>query len=330
METQKNADPLVSICIPVYQAETTIGRTLESVMRQTYRNIEIIVVDNRSPDRTLAIVREHNDPRIRIVENPEHFSCAEDNWNTCFAHARGEFIALFHADDMYSPDIVARQVAAFQEFPSVVGVFTNGDMIDEQDNVIGTFRLPPEITGTTPYAYQDILPAVLENDNFLLCPSAMIRSSTYKKLAPFRYGQFGSASDLDMWLRVAQTGPVLIIDENLLKYRVSSTQWSHSLRTTTLQRDFFRVMDFHCAEYGTRCGLSGDTLAKYELRRLEDQIFLALNFIRKRDYSQFRSHIRRMGWKKYTCIILSKPRVSLPVLERGFFKLMKNIFPKRG
>jgi glycosyltransferase involved in cell wall biosynthesis len=328
METQKNTDLLVSICIPVYNSETTIGRTIKSIIGQTYENIEIIVVDNQSTDQTLARVREFRDPRISIVENPDHFSCAEYNWNTCFAHTRGEFIALFHADDMYSPEIVARQVDIFKKNPPVTGVFTNGEIIDEQDMVIGSFRLPPAITGNTPYTCRDLLPAVLEYDNFLLCPSAMVRRETYKNLAPFRYDLFGSASDLDMWLRVAKTGPVVIINDKLLKYRMSKTQWSFSLKTTTKERDFFRVMDFHIAENGTANNLSGDVLAKYELRRLEDQVFLALNFIKKHDFSGLRKHLNHMAWRKYLRIILSKPRISLPVLFGGFFKMAKNLFPK--
>jgi len=329
MEPKKPADPLISICIPVYNAGTTIRKTLESVASQTYRNIEIIVVDNKSTDGTLACVREFSDPRIRIVENPEHFRCAEHNWNTCFEHARGDLIALFHADDMYAPDMISRQVAVFMQFPEVNGVFTNGDMIDEQDTVIGSFRLPCAITGNTPYTYRDILPAILEHDNFLLCPSAMIRSGIYKTLAPFRYEQFGSASDLDMWLRVAKTGQIVIINENLLKYRVSTTQWSHSLRTTTQARDFFRVTDFHIAENGTRDFLSDNTLAKYELRRLEDQIFISMNFAGKGDFSGLWVHTRGMPWGRYLRIILTKPGLSLPFLARGFIKLAGNIFRKR-
>jgi glycosyltransferase involved in cell wall biosynthesis len=328
METPKNADPLVSICIPVYNSETTIGRTIESVIGQTYKKIEIIVVDNRSSDQTLARVREHKDSRIRIIENPVHFSCAEDNWNTCFTHTRGEFIALFHADDMYSQDIVARQVDTFKKFPSVGGVFTNGDVIDERDNVIDTFRLPPKINGDIPYTYRELLPVVLEQDNFLLCPSAMIRGVIYKNLAPFRYDQFGSASDLDMWLRVAKTSPVIIINENLLKYRMSKSQWSFSLKTTTQERDFFRVMDFHIAKNGTLDEISSDTLGRYELRRMENQIFLALNFLKKHDFTGFWQHVNHMTWRKYVRIILTKPRISLPVLIRGFFKVLNSIIPE--
>ncbi len=170
METSRNADPLVSICIPVYNSETTIGRTLESVIGQTYHNIEIIVVDNRSTDRTLERVREFRDSRIQIIENPVHFSCAEYNWNTCFAHTRGEFIALFHADDVYTPDIVSRQVDTFRRFPSVIGVFTQGDVIDEDDKVIDTIRLPPKITGNTPYTYHKLLPGHARTRGYFSLP----------------------------------------------------------------------------------------------------------------------------------------------------------------
>jgi glycosyltransferase involved in cell wall biosynthesis len=328
METSRSADPLVSICIPVYNAEATIERTLASVTGQTYRNIEIVVVDNMSTDRTLEIVRMFTDSRIRIVENPVHFGCGEDNWNTCFAHSRGKFIALFHADDIYTSEMVARQVETFQKNPGIVGVFTNADIIDEHDNVVNSFKFPPEIVGNTPYSYQNLFPAVLEHDNFLLCSSAMIHGDLYNKLAPFRYELFGHASDLDMWLRVAMTGPVIFIDKNLMKYRIGTTGWSINLKSSTQQRDFFRVMDFHIAENGMEVNLSSDVLAKYELRRMEDQVFLALNFVKKDDFPGLRKHLDQMAWRKYLRIILSKPQISLPVLMRGFFKMVKNLLSK--
>jgi glycosyltransferase involved in cell wall biosynthesis len=327
MQTPKNADPLVSICIPVYNSDKTIARTLESVVGQTYKNIEIIVIDNLSTDATLERVREFKDSRIRIIENSLHFCCAEYNWNTCFMHTRGEFVALFHADDVYSLEIVARQVDMFRKYPSVMGVFTQGDVIDEHDTVIGTFQLPSKISGNTPYTYRELLPVVLEQGDFLLCPSAMIRGEVYKKLAPFRYKQFGSASDLDMWLRVARTGPVMIIDEKLLKYRMSATQGSFILKSRTQEADGFRVLDFHTAENGLECDLSSDTLGRYELRRMEDQIFCALNFLKKHDFSGFRQYVEHVAWAKYIRTILVKPHISLPVLVRGLFKVPNNLRP---
>ena len=328
METSRNNDPLVSICIPVFNAGTTISRTLDSILGQTYQNLEIIVVDNLSTDETLERVREFSDPRIRIVENPVHFDCGEGNWNTCFAHANGEFIALFHADDMYSPDMVARQVDTFIKFPSVMGVFTNAAMIDDHDKVINLFSLPPKIAGDTLYGYLELLPMILEYDNFFLCPSAMIRGNLYKRLAPFRFDRFGYSSDLDMWLRVTKTGPVMFLKDRLLNYRIGTTGWSFNLTSTTRQRDFFRVMDFHIAESGMEEKIPGGTRARYELRRMEDQVLVALNFVKRHDFSGFREHIRQMAWGRYLRIIILKPWISLPVLIRGFFKLLNYLFMK--
>lgn len=325
MENVTGTDPLVSICIPVYNSEKTIGRTIESVIGQTYNNIEIIVVDNLSTDATLNRVRGYNDSRIRIVENPVHFSCAEYNWNTCFAHTRGEFIALFHGDDVYSPDIVGRQVDIFKKFPSVMAVFTEAFVIDEQDKIIDMLKLPQKITGNTPHSFRELLPAVLEYGAFLLCPSAMVRSDIYKKLAPFRYDQFGSASDLDMWLRIAKMGSVIIIDEKLLKYRISSNQGSFILKSRTQLADGFKVLDFHTRESGADSILSGDIVERYELRRMEDQIFCALNFLKKQDFPGFQQHMKQMAWRKYIRIIVTKPHLSLPFLFQGFCKVPKNL-----
>ena len=319
-------NPLVSICIPVYNAGKTIERTIESIINQTHKNIEILVVDNQSTDTTLERVRKYDDPRIRIIENPVHFKCAEYNWNTCFTHTLGEFIALFHADDVYSPDIIARQLDTFKKFPFVVGVFTDGNIIDEQDKVIDTFRIPTEIAGDTPYEYRELLPVFLEHGDFLLCPSAMIRGNTYRSLEPFRYDQFGSASDFDMWLRVARIGPIVIINEKLINYRISEIQGTSVINTTrTHEADFFRVMDFHIVKTKPYIDLSSDTLGRYELRRMEDQIFCIINYAKDRDFSGLYKHVGNMTMGKYTWIILTNPRMSLPVLIRGFFKMMNTL-----
>jgi hypothetical protein len=221
--------------------------------------------------------------------------------------------------------MITRQIDTFKKFPSATGVFTNCNFIDENDTVIDTFMIPQKITGDTPYSYRELLPIILEEGNFLLCPSAMIRSDIYKKQAPFQYDRFGHASDLDMWLRVAKTGPVTIIPDNLLKYRVGRTQWSFTLKSRTQVGDIFRVLDFHIANCGTECNFSSDTLGRYELRRMEDESFCTLNFLKKQDFSGFRQHIFSMTWAKYIRIILTKPHISIPILGRGFFKVLNNI-----
>jgi len=272
-------EPLVSICIPAYNAEKTIARTLQSLIAQTYRNLEIIVVDNCSTDETASIARSFSDNRIKVYSNEEHLPSAEYNWNRCFRYPTGKYLAVFHADDIYSPDIVSRQVETFKEYPTVVGVFTQGTIIDDNDIPMGTFKLPEEIIGNQPYTYNELLNAVLIHADFLPTPSAMIKTGIYLGCAPVRYDQFASASDLDIWLRIAKYGEIVILDENLLNYRVSKSQWSNRLnRLRTKESDFFKVMDYHLAR---NKDVPREVKTSYELSRFGDQVLCQINFLRQ-------------------------------------------------
>ena len=246
MQNSQHQEPLVSICIPVFNGEKTIAKTIDSILNQTYKNIEIFIVDNRSTDSTVKIVQKFTDTRIHLILNDIHLPCAEYNWNRCFQHARGEFMAIFHADDIYLPQMVSRQVETFKKYPSVGCIFTQGNIIDENDEIIGEFKLPPGMRDSEPHPFREILSSALEYADFFPCPTAMLRRDLYTELSPFRYDQFGSASDFDMWLRAAARVPVLILNEKLINYRVSKTQGSFGInKLRTCESDFFKVIDYH-------------------------------------------------------------------------------------
>jgi glycosyltransferase involved in cell wall biosynthesis len=137
MQNLHYPEPLVSIFIPVFNGEKTIARTLDSILNQTYKNIEIIIIDNCSADSTVKVVKEFSDVRIRLILNDNHLPSAEDNWNRCFFYGHGEFMAIFHADDVYLPQMVSRQVETLKKFPRAGGVFTQGNIINEEDTIIG-------------------------------------------------------------------------------------------------------------------------------------------------------------------------------------------------
>jgi glycosyltransferase involved in cell wall biosynthesis len=308
MEISQDHEPLVSICVPMYNAEKTIGKTLTSIIGQKYKNIEIIVVDNCSSDTSVKIVQTFNDPRIRLIQNDTHLPCGEDNWNRCFLYATGEYMAIFHADDIYLPDMVSRQIETFRSFPMVGGVFTQGNIINENDEIIGEYRLPPIIMGREPYSYQKIFNSSLEFADFLPTPSAMLRRDIYLKLSPFRYDQFGSASDFDMWLRASACAPIVILDEKLMNYRVSKTQGSHSInRLRSREADFFRVMDFHIAQ--NKDQIPVDSMNSYDLSRFGDQLICAYNAMRKRDWEEFNDKIKNIAWIKYSKILIKNPQL---------------------
>ncbi len=325
MQDLQNPEQLVSICIPVFNGEKTIAKTINSIVNQTYKNIEIIVVDNCSSDSTVEIVQKFKDSRIRLILHNIFFPCAEYNWNRCFQYARGEFIAIFHADDVYLPHMISRQVETFNTFPRVGSVFTQGNVIDENDEIIGEFRLPPEIRDSEPYSYQKIFNAALEYADFLPSPSAMLRRNLYLKLAPFRYDQFCSASDFDMWLRAAESAPVVILNEKLLHYRVSKTQGSFGInKLRTRESDFFKVMDYHISQIHDTNMISAQSVNSYEISRLGDQLIRVRNSLFKRDWGDLKEQVRRIPWMKYAKILIRNPKLLYSKYQLySYFRIFK-------
>ena len=124
-----NASPMVCICIPTYNAAATIRETLTSILAQTYTNLVIHVSDNASTDKTLEIVESMADSRIHIHRHENNIG-AEGNFTRCIQLATGKYTAIFHADDLYGADMVAKQVAFLESHPDAGAVFTEAEMID--------------------------------------------------------------------------------------------------------------------------------------------------------------------------------------------------------
>jgi hypothetical protein len=213
-------------------------------------------------------------------------------------------MAIFHADDVYSPTIVERYVETFMRYPRVGGLFTLGNIIDDNDTVIGTFRLPHVVKSGKPYGYYQLLPLILEFTNFLPTPGAMIRTELYKQLAPFNYDMFRSAADLDLWLRLSKRALVVVLDEPLLNYRVGSTQGTNVMnRLRTRESDFFTVMDVH--RHGHTIPLH--VMNSYELLRFGDGIVCTVNALRKRDWKRFTELLKTIHWTEALKISLRHP-----------------------
>ena len=107
--------PLVSILIPAYNAEKWIADTLRSAIAQTWEAKEIIVVDDGSTDRTLAIARQFESEQVRVVAH-EHQGAAATR-NTALSLSQGEYIQYLDADDLMAPDKIARQLEALGQSP---------------------------------------------------------------------------------------------------------------------------------------------------------------------------------------------------------------------
>ncbi|MDO8654294.1 MAG: glycosyltransferase family 2 protein [Undibacterium sp.] len=270
--------PLVCICIPTYNAEKTIAATLRSVLDQTYSNLKIQVVDNNSGDGTAAIVESFPDERITLYRNSVNVG-GEGNFNRCIGLAKGKYTAIYHADDIYEPEMVATQVAFLEQHPQASAVFTEALLIDEFDQLIGEIRQPRDLAAVGPlHHFPGMFKAILKHSNFLICPSVMALTSVYQdEIKSWRGELFGSSADLDVWLRILQRGPVGILPQATMRYRISRSQWSANVRVDTGRSAFFRVVDHYLAQPDVRSLLTADDLMNYQRLERRDQVMRAIN-----------------------------------------------------
>ncbi|MBN2239559.1 MAG: glycosyltransferase [Dehalococcoidales bacterium] len=284
---------LVSICVPTYNAEETILATLDSIFRQTYDNLEIIVLDNASTDNTFHLLESIHDPRLTIHQNPSNIG-AENSFEKLVRMAKGEYVAIFHSDDVYNDNIVEKEVKALHENPSAGAVFTLCKNINDRGGVIRHVPLPSQLRGKQQYHFLEIVPLMMEKGNFLVTPSCMVKRDLYGSLLPFDTSRFGVNADFDMWLRLIRQTPIIIIEEELLSYRISNKTGSYAYRfTQTQEMGFFKVIDYHLSQNIDGLCISDKTRCLYEFSRKIDQILRAINYLYKGQPNEAKSLLKK-------------------------------------
>ena len=284
---RKDTVPLVSICIPTYNSGATLGETLASIIEQSHQRLEILVVDNASTDNTIEVASRFDDPRIRIYRNDVNIG-AEGNFNRCIELANGTYTAIYHADDLYTEKMVAEQVDFLDQYPEAGGVLTEAVVIDEYGREKGAISLPSELgRNSLCISFHELFSALLHYSNFLICPSAMVRTAVYKNdIKGWRGELFGSSADLDVWLRIAKLSTLGLLPTKLMKYRVSDVQYSAKVRHQTERADFFRVVDHYLDQADVRALVTRTDLDNYQTLVRRDNVMRAANLFLMGDFSR--------------------------------------------
>lgn len=214
----RKEQPLVSIVIPAYNNENTIIATLESIRNQSYKNIEIIIIDDNSKDKTLQLVTEQQkkDNRIKIYHNSTNLGMI-GNWNKCIQMSNGEFVKLVCADDLLDKNEIEKETGAMILNPSVNLVESDTRLIDINGKKTGSFKRYHKsglVKG------KKIARTSIIWNNFFGAPvNNLIRKSVLDKTGYFDE-QFTYILDFDMWMKIACTGDVYIIHELLNSFRI--------------------------------------------------------------------------------------------------------------
>lgn len=204
------AVPSVSIAMAAFNAEAYIVDSVASALRQSIQDLELIVVDDGSRDRTLSLLQEAaaRDPRIRVLSQQNQGPAAARN--LAILQSRGEFIAFLDADDLWASDKLAKQLPLFQD-PEVGMVYSRVQDIDGSGN---------PTRGTEPWGFHRgrVLEALLEG-NFICTSSVVVRRSVLEHhCLRFQVGRV--CEDWLLWCRIAARADMEFCSEPLVSYRV--------------------------------------------------------------------------------------------------------------
>jgi len=209
-----NSVSLVSVVLPVYNCERYISQSINSVLAQSYKNLELIIIDDCSTDNTLLICKEFVDSRVRIFTSSENSGGPARGRNLGVQLALGEYIAFIDADDIWSPIKLCSQLQIL--------AYENTYMVSSKKIIIKNFLNEDCIfderkqMDTTEVSYKDLL--IL---NCIPNSSVLIRKSKIINLKFEEDKKFIGVEDHKMWLDLHKiNGPSKQANTNLIGYRV--------------------------------------------------------------------------------------------------------------
>lgn len=228
-----SAHPLVSVVVPSYNQGAFLRATLESILTQDYRPIEVLVIDGASTDNTLDVLREYDAvPEVRWISEPD--SGVVEAVNKGFAMARGEICAIQSSDDFYLPGAIRTGVEALIADPGLAFVFGDVVKVDAEGREVRRDVLRP-------YS----LEAVLALLTWIPQPSTFFRLDLARSLGGWRE-ETPYAADTELWLRLAFVADARKIDAFLAARREHENQ--RDKQGARIIRDYFRMIDALLAE----------------------------------------------------------------------------------
>jgi hypothetical protein len=214
------AQPIVtvSVCIPAYNGARFIGEAIASVLKQSFTDFEMIVVDDCSTDETLAVLTSFHDQRMRVVRNSARQGLV-GNWNRCVELAQGEYICIFHQDDVMLPENLAAKVEILRRHPSVGMVHSNVLQIGPANERLAEWWQHKPQPGEEGIEHgAAFFKRLVLGENVVCCPSVVARRDCYDKLGGFDQ-RLPYTADWEMWLRIALFYDVAYLVKPLMAYR---------------------------------------------------------------------------------------------------------------
>lgn len=214
---------LVSIIMPSYNTENFICESLNSVVKQTYKNWELLIIDDCSTDNTDKIVDKFlNDKRIHYLKNEKNFGAAVSR-NRALRIAKGKWIAFLDSDDLWMPDKLEKQIE-FMELNNYYFSYTNYIEINEKSRPNGNiFSGPKKITKTGMYNY--------------CWPGCLTVMYNAEKVGLIQINDIKKNNDYAMWLKIIEKTDCFLLSDVLAQYRKRTGSISN--------KSYFKLVFWH-------------------------------------------------------------------------------------
>ncbi|MEM9217431.1 MAG: glycosyltransferase [Cyanobacteria bacterium P01_F01_bin.150] len=207
--------PLISVIIPVYNGERTVLETVQSILKQTFTNFELIIINDGSSDRTLELLEIVDDPRVRILSYENGGLPVARNRG--IEQAQGQYITFIDADDLWTPTKLSDQLTALQNNPDAGLAYSWTLTMDDKTGALH----PGKFVSFDGDVYGQMLLS-----NFIASGSnAMLTAEAVRSVGDFD-ATLTSCEDWDYWLRVASQWPFTVVPKPQILYRQSSSAMS--------------------------------------------------------------------------------------------------------
>ena len=225
--------PLVSVITPVYNREKYLVRCIESILEQTYSNFEFIIIDDKSSDNTLEIIKNYQltDSRIKILENDKNLG-ATLSFNRGLDICQGKYVARMDSDDISLSDRLEKQVEIFESWNDLEVLGAGAILIDHNENEIGRRQFPSDFNK---------IKNILKTGVPVFDPSVMMCTSTLKEINGFD-NRLAPADDYHLWLTLFKQKKIISnIDNYLIKYRLHDSNLSKVASREQLRKTFLAL-----------------------------------------------------------------------------------------
>ncbi|GMT49866.1 MAG: glycosyl transferase [bacterium] len=215
--------PKVSVNMPVYNGEKYIDEAIQSILNQTFKDFELIIIDNASTDQTVKKIQAYQDPRIRLIQNPKNMGLVFSR-NKALSESKGDYIAVLDADDIAYPTRLAEQTRFMDEHSDFALIGTWTEVFNSYGQILSYWK--PEFSPKELLVHSLFI-------NPLAHSSAMIRKTA---LPDQRYQKdYAPAEDYDLWVRIASKHKVGNIPKVLVQYRAHQNSTGSQQKDTQIQ-----------------------------------------------------------------------------------------------